>query len=105
MDSYLVLRGNQNVHLRMQGIVRTRVAAYLIHPKQNSLFSGSKTHPFHEIAKSKHDARGMVSLILFQEARCTAFLEKLQPFILAESLGGGGILSQSSRINDARINW
>ncbi|MFT5251882.1 MAG: cystathionine beta-lyase/cystathionine gamma-synthase [Flavobacteriales bacterium] len=95
MDSFLVLRGIKTLHLRMQRHCENgqKVAAFLNdHPKVKTVyFAGLKSHPFHEIAKEQMSGfGGMVSFDFVSAAKqdSITFLEKLQLFTLAESLGG-----------------
>lgn len=94
-DSYLVLRGIKTLHIRMQRHDENgrKVAEFLEnHPKINQVFyPGLTTHPQHAIAKKQ--MRGFGGMVSFnfqskdaQDAK--SFLEKLQVFTLAESLGG-----------------
>lgn len=95
-ESFLVLRGIKTLHLRVQrhsenGI---KVAQYLKnHPKVAQVFyPGLEEHPQYKIAKKqmKNGFGGMVSFTFKSEAKADAisFLEKLEVFTLAESLGG-----------------
>ncbi len=95
-ESFLVLRGIKTLHLRVQrhsenGI---KVAQYLKkHPKVAQVFyPGLEDHPQYAIAQKqmKNGFGGMVSFTFKSEAKADAidFLEKLEVFTLAESLGG-----------------
>jgi cystathionine beta-lyase len=95
-DSFLVLRGIKTLHLRVQRHCENgaKVTAFLSsHPKVKTVFyPGLESHPFHEIAKKqmKNGFGGMVSFT-FESGKkedAVRFLEKLQVFTLAESLGG-----------------
>lgn len=95
-DSFLVLRGIKTLHLRVQRHCENgaKVTEFLSsHPKVKTVFyPGLESHPFHEIAKKqmKNGFGGMVSFT-FESGRkedAVRFLEKLQVFTLAESLGG-----------------
>ena len=95
MDSFLVLRGIKTLHLRVQRHCENgmKVATFLTnHPKiQQVYYPGLTTHPFHEIAKKQmSDFGGMVTFTFKSGKKEDAihFLEKLQLFTLAESLGG-----------------
>ena len=96
MDSFLVLRGIKTLHLRVQRHCENgvRVVDYLNqHPLVKQVFyPGLATHPFHEIAKKqmKNGFGGMVSFTFKSGLKADAirFLENLQVFTLAESLGG-----------------
>ena len=95
MDSFLVLRGIKTLHVRMQRHCENAeaIAQFLInHPKIDKVYwPGFKEHPNHEIAKAQmRDYGGMLSFIprgaSYEEA--IKFVERLQVFTLAESLGG-----------------
>lgn len=95
-DSFLVLRGIKTLHLRVQRHCENgaKVTEFLSsHPKVKTVFyPGLESHPFHEIAKKqmKNGFGGMVSFT-FESGKkedAVRFLEKLQVFTLAESLGG-----------------
>lgn len=95
MDSFLVLRGIKTLHLRMQRHCENglKIAEFLSsHPKISTVyFPGLESHPFHEIAKKQMSGfGGMVSFKFKSGAKedAISFLEKLQVFTLAESLGG-----------------
>ena len=96
MDSFLVLRGIKTLHLRVQRHCENgvKVAEFLKnHPKvDNVYYPGLENHPFHEIAKKQMIGGfgGMVTFTFKSGAKEDAikFLEKVQVFTLAESLGG-----------------
>ncbi|OSY88754.1 cystathionine gamma-synthase [Tenacibaculum holothuriorum] len=95
MDSFLALRGIKTLHVRMQRHCENgkTVAEFLAnHSKVGEVYyPGFSSHPNHEIAKKQmKDFGGMVSFRLKDESKQTAFsfLENLQVFTLAESLGG-----------------
>ncbi len=95
MDSYLVLRGIKTLHLRVQRHCENgeKVAAYLNqHPKVKTVYyPGLPSHPFHEIAKKQMSGfGGMVSFTFTsgEKQEAITFLERLNVFTLAESLGG-----------------
>ncbi|MCL9805962.1 cystathionine gamma-synthase [Flavobacterium amniphilum] len=95
-DSFLVLRGIKTLHLRVQRHCENgvKVAEFLLnHPKvERVYYPGLENHPFHEIAKKQMIGGfgGMVTFTFKSGAKQDAisFLEKLQVFTLAESLGG-----------------
>ncbi|MXN91357.1 cystathionine gamma-synthase [Flavobacterium sp. Sd200] len=95
-DSFLVLRGIKTLHLRMQRHCENgaKVAAYLNnHPKVKAVYyPGLESHPQHEIAQKqmKGGFGGMVSFTFTSGYKKDAitFLENLEVFTLAESLGG-----------------
>jgi cystathionine beta-lyase len=95
MDSFLVLRGIKTLHLRVQRHCENgeKVAKYLSnHPKINSVYyPGLANHPQHALAQKQMSGNGgMVSFTFASGSKADAisFLEKLQVFTLAESLGG-----------------
>ncbi|CAM3676879.1 Cys/Met metabolism PLP-dependent enzyme [Flavobacterium saliperosum S13] len=95
-DSFLVLRGIKTLHLRVQRHCENgvKVAEFLMnHPKvERVYYPGLASHPYHEIAKKQMIGGfgGMVTFTFKSGAKQDAisFLEKLQVFTLAESLGG-----------------
>lgn len=95
-DSFLVLRGIKTLHLRVQRHCENgaKVAAFLQnHPKvERVYYPGLENHPFHEIAK-KQMIGGFGGMVTFtfktgKKEDAISFLEKVQVFTLAESLGG-----------------
>ncbi len=95
MDSFLVLRGIKTLHLRVQRHCENgaKIVEFLAsHPKIATVYyPGLPSHPFHEIAKKQMSGfGGMVSFTFKsgQKSEAIAFLEKLEVFTLAESLGG-----------------
>jgi cystathionine beta-lyase len=95
-DSYLVLRGIKTLHIRVQRHCENgaEVAKFLTqHPAiQEVFYPGLANHPQHEIAKKQMYGGfgGMVSFTFKSGNKHDAitFLEQLQVFTLAESLGG-----------------
>jgi len=95
-DSFLVLRGIKTLHLRVQRHCENgaKIAEFLLnHPKvERVYYPGLPSHPYHEIAKKQMIGGfgGMVTFTFKSGAKQDAisFLEKLQVFTLAESLGG-----------------
>ncbi|MEX2591813.1 MAG: cystathionine gamma-synthase [Anditalea sp.] len=94
-DCFLVLRGIKTLHVRMERHCQNgkTIANYLNnHPKVEKVFwPGFETHPNHKIAtKQMRDFGGMISFSLKGNKQEDAIkvLEKLQYFVLAESLGG-----------------
>lgn len=93
-DSFLVLRGLKTLAVRMQRHAENaqKVAEYLeAHPKiRGVLYPGLPSHPQHELAKRQMSGfGGMMTFFVgdtLEEAR--RFLESLELFTLAESLGG-----------------
>ena len=95
MDSFLTLRGIKTLHVRMERHCENSraIAMYLRdHPKIEKVYwPGFTDHPNHDIAKKQmKDFGGMLSFIpkgsSYEEA--IRFVERLQLFTLAESLGG-----------------
>jgi cystathionine gamma-lyase len=94
-DSFLVLRGIKTLHLRMERhcFNGKKIATYLqIHPKVGKVFwPGFSDHPGHAIAKKQmSDFGGMLSFTLKDDSleNATKFMESVELFSLAESLGG-----------------
>ena len=93
-DSYLALRGIKTLALRMEQHQRNalEIAHYLKqHPKVGKvIYPGLVSHPQHELAKTQ--AFGFGGVLSFEIKRtgedAEHFLEKLNIFALAESLGG-----------------
>lgn len=93
-DSFLALRGLKTLALRMERHCTSalKIAAYLeAHPKiEKVYYPGLASHPQHALAKRQmHAYGGMVTAVLkggLDDAR--RFLERVQIFALAESLGG-----------------
>ncbi len=93
-DSYLTLRGLRTLHARMRHHCENAgaVAALLdAHPAvERVYFLGLASHPGHALAERQQAGHGgMVSFELARgEAAVRVFLEAIQHFCLAESLGG-----------------
>jgi len=94
-DSWLVIRGIETLHLRVQQHCRNAqaVAEFLeTHPAIDKVYyPGLKTHLNHDIAKKQSKGfGGIVSFTLKNdtEAAATAFVTSTNYFKLAESLGG-----------------
>jgi cystathionine beta-lyase len=94
-DSFLVIRGIETLHLRIQQHCRNAqaVAEFLeTHPAVDKVFyPGLKTHVNHDIAKKQ--AKGFGGIVSFTlknntEDAAVAFVTGTQYFKLAESLGG-----------------
>jgi cystathionine gamma-synthase len=93
-DSFLTLRGVRSLHARMR--VHAENAAAVVelldrHPSVSRLYyPGLAAHPGHAIARRQQSGFGaMVSVELAGgEAAVKAFLDGLEYFTLAESLGG-----------------
>ncbi|MDG1571656.1 cystathionine gamma-synthase [Robiginitalea sp. M366] len=95
MDSYLVLRGIKTLHVRMQRHCENgrAVAEYLRdHPMVEAVYwPGFADHPNHDVAASQmRDFGAMISFrpkgARYEDA--VRFVESLEVFTLAESLGG-----------------
>ena len=94
MDSFLVMRGLKTLHVRMERHAQNAmaIAQYLEkHPKvERVIYPGLESHPQHALARKQMSGfGGMITFFLkggLSEAR--AFLEKVEIFALAESLGG-----------------
>ncbi|MDE3251376.1 MAG: PLP-dependent transferase [Bacteroidota bacterium] len=94
-DSWLVVRGMETLHLRMQqhGASALAVAEFLAqHPLVRKVnYPGLTTHPHHEVAKKQASGFGGIisfSLVDDTEEAALAFVTKTRVFKLAESLGG-----------------
>ncbi|HMB77982.1 MAG TPA: cystathionine gamma-synthase [Kiloniellaceae bacterium] len=93
-DSFLALRGLKTLALRMERHCSNAaaVAAYLEdHPEvERVYYPGLESHPQHDLAKRQMQAYGgMVTAVLKGGLeRSRRFLERVQVFALAESLGG-----------------
>ncbi len=94
-DSFLVLRGIKTLHLRMERhcFNGRKIAEYLKNqPKVGKVYwPGFTDHPNHAIAKKQmKDFGGMLSFTLKNDnlENATTFMESVELFSLAESLGG-----------------
>lgn len=93
-DSWLVIRGIKTLALRMKAHQENamKVAKFLeTHPKvEKVIYPGLSSHPQHELAKSQMSGfGGMITFFVkggLEESR--RFLENVELFALAESLGG-----------------
>ena len=93
-DSFLCMRSLKTLAIRMQAHERnaTVLADFLVdHPKvQRVVYPGLASHPDHDLAKKQ--MRGFGGMLSFTIAgglpAARTFLESLQVFSLAESLGG-----------------
>jgi cystathionine gamma-lyase len=94
MDCFLLLRSTKTLHVRMERHCSNamQIAQWLAkHPKiERVVYPGLESHPQHAIArKQMGDFGGMITCIMkggLEDAR--RFLERVQIFSLAESLGG-----------------
>jgi cystathionine gamma-lyase len=93
-ESYLILRGTKTLAVRMRQHQENamQIARYLEdHPKVvRVIYPGLESHPQHELAKAQMSGfGGMVSVELDASLeKAKQFVESLQFFALAESLGG-----------------
>ncbi|PYE31511.1 cystathionine gamma-lyase [Idiomarina fontislapidosi] len=93
-DSYLALRGVKTLALRMRhhNEAALELAQWLEqHPKvEKVIYPGLESHPQHELAKRQMSGfGGMISILLKGDlAAARKFLESVEIFALAESLGG-----------------
>jgi cystathionine beta-lyase/cystathionine gamma-synthase len=94
MDCYLLLRSIKTLEVRMQAHCHNarRIAEFLsTHPKiKKVIYPGLGSHPQHALAKTQmRDFGGMISVVLdCYRDDVKNFLQRLQLFTLAESLGG-----------------
>ncbi|MBS1961053.1 MAG: cystathionine gamma-synthase [Bdellovibrionales bacterium] len=94
MDCFLVMRGLKTLHVRMERHAQNamKVAEFLEkHPRvERVIYPGLPSHPQHALAKRQMSGfGGMITFFIkggLPEAR--RFLEKVELFTLAESLGG-----------------
>jgi cystathionine gamma-lyase len=92
-DAWLALRGVKTLPLRMRqhDANGRQIAAYLLDRlgPERVIYPGLAHHPHHELAKSQMSGfGGMMTLELGSQDNARRFLEKVQVFALAESLGG-----------------
>ncbi len=92
-DAYLALRGLRTLHLRVAAAEANAAAvveALAAHPAVKALhYPGLATHPQHELATRQMDGYGaIVTFDLADEAAVGRFVDGLDCFCLAESLGG-----------------
>ncbi|PTB82964.1 cystathionine gamma-synthase [Pseudidiomarina aestuarii] len=93
-DSYLALRGVKTLALRMQhhNQAAMKLAEWLDqHPQvEKVIYPGLPSHPQHELAKRQMSGfGGMISILLKGDInKARRFLESVEIFALAESLGG-----------------
>jgi cystathionine gamma-lyase len=103
-DSFLAMRGLKTLHLRMERHCQSAfaIAQWLeTHPKVAHVhYPGLASHPQHALAqKQMNGFGGMISVVLkgtLEESR--RFLERLQIFVCAESLGGVESLAEHPAI-------
>lgn len=93
-DSFLALRSLKTLPIRMKAHNENamKVAQFLeTHPQvEKIVYPGLKSHPQHELAKSQmHGFGGMITFFIKGGLEASRkFLESVQVFALAESLGG-----------------
>ncbi len=103
-DSYLGLRGVKTLALRMRQHNESaqRIAEWLVeHPKvAKVIFPGLQSHPQHSLAQTQMTGfGGMISFFIDTNLEGTRkFLENVEIFALAESLGGVESLIESPAI-------
>jgi len=103
-DCFMALRGLKTLHVRLEAAARNAlaIATYLgQHPGVTKvLFPGLPSHPQFELAKKQqHGPGAMVTFYVGGEvSNARRFLESLQVFILAESLGAVESLAESPAI-------
>ncbi|MED3508838.1 bifunctional cystathionine gamma-lyase/homocysteine desulfhydrase [Bacillus velezensis] len=108
-DSWLLMRGTKTLGLRMDAINHSagKIAELLeAHDAVQTLYyPGSAKHPGHELTKAQSSGfGGMISFDVGSSERVDAFLEKLNLFTIAESLGAvESLISVPSRMTHASI--
>jgi len=93
-DSFLALRGLKTLALRLERSCANAMALaewLEAHPAvERVTYPGLKSHPGHEVAKRQMDAFGGMATVFLKGGLDAAktFLERVELFTLAESLGG-----------------
>lgn len=92
-DAWLALRGTKTLPLRMKqhDLNGRAIADYLVNRlgEDRVIYPGLPHHPHHELAERQMSAfGGMMTLDLGTQDNARGFLERVQVFSLAESLGG-----------------
>jgi cystathionine gamma-synthase len=93
-DSYLTLRGVRTLHARLEHHARNaqQLAHWLVKQPQIArvYYPGLENHPGHDIAKRQQQGFGAIISLELKggTAAVSAFVDGLQCFSLAESLGG-----------------
>ncbi|MFN9204692.1 MAG: trans-sulfuration enzyme family protein [Gemmatimonas sp.] len=92
-DAWLALRGTKTLPLRMKqhDFNGRAIANFLVNRlgEERVIYPGLPHHPHHELAKRQMSAfGGMMTLDLGTQDNARRFLERVQVFSLAESLGG-----------------
>ena len=92
-DCWLVLRGTKTLHLRMKAHNENgqRIAEWLeAHDKvRHVYYPGLPSHPQHDLARRQMSGfTGMISVEMGSIERAKAFVQSVELFALAESLGG-----------------
>jgi len=104
MDSFLVLRGVKTLHVRMERHARNALALarFLEGHRlvEKVTYPGLASHPQHALARRQMDGfGGMLTFVLRGGLPAAkAFLEALQIFVCAESLGGVESLAEHPAI-------
>lgn len=94
LDCYLVIRGIQTLHVRMQAHEANarRIAAFLAgHPRVRRVYyPGLPAHPGHAVQQRQCHGGfgGMIAFDVGDKAAADRLLERVALFYLAESLGG-----------------
>jgi len=99
-DCWLVLRGIETLPVRMRQH-QVNAAALVDHLKEHPVikkvfYPGLKSHPGHEIAKRQMKGFGAIVSVELEGGikAATSFLENLEVFAMAESLGGPASLAE-----------
>jgi cystathionine gamma-synthase len=93
-DSYMTLRGVRTLHARLEHHARNaeQLARWLVRQPQIArvYYPGLENHPGHDIAKRQQQGFGAIISLELKggTAAVSAFVDGLQCFSLAESLGG-----------------
>lgn len=103
-DAYMALRGLKTLHVRMEAAARNALAIAR-HLEQHAgvarvLYPGLPSHPQYALAQKQQHGSGAMITFYVRGALHNArrFLETLQVFILAESLGAVESLAESPAI-------
>lgn len=94
MDCFLVMRGLKTLHIRMERHAQNamKIAQFLEkHPNvEKVIYPGLESHPQHQLARKQMTGFGGMITFFIKGGLDSArqFLEKVQVFTLAESLGG-----------------
>ena len=108
-DSWLALRGNKTLHLRMPRPYANgrAIALWLVQRvgERCVIYPGLPSHPQHALAKRQMSGfGGMVSVDLGTRERAAHVLGRVRIFALAESLGGvESLISQPASMTHASV--